>query len=93
MVRGSLRTHLDHSPACRSVQAATGAATYGFGRHGSGRIDAGVQVEEGADKDIVPDVLLSHGDIVRGDGWPYALSYLQPILSPAPVFGGRRLTA
>jgi glyoxylase-like metal-dependent hydrolase (beta-lactamase superfamily II) len=62
-------THLDHSPACRSVQAATGAATYGFGRHGSGRIDAGVQVEEGADKDFVPDVLLRHGQVVRGDGW------------------------
>ncbi len=58
-------THLDHSPACRPVQAATGATSYGFGRHGSGRIDAGVQVEEGADKDFVPDVLLSHGDIVR----------------------------
>ena len=62
-------THLDHSPACRPVQAATGAATYGFGGHGSGRIDAGVQVEEGADKDFVPDVLLSHGQVVRGDGW------------------------
>ncbi len=62
-------THRDHSPACRPVQAATGARTYGFGRHGSGRIDAGVQVEEGADKDFIPDVRVSHGDVVSGDGW------------------------
>jgi glyoxylase-like metal-dependent hydrolase (beta-lactamase superfamily II) len=62
-------THRDHSPACRPVQAATGARTYGFGRHGSGRIDAGLQVEEGADNDFVPDVLLSHGEVVNGDGW------------------------
>jgi glyoxylase-like metal-dependent hydrolase (beta-lactamase superfamily II) len=62
-------THRDHSPACRPVQAATGARTYGFGRHGSGRIDAGVQVEEGADNDFVPDVLVAHGDLISGDGW------------------------
>jgi len=62
-------THRDHSPACRPVQRATGAYTYGFGRHGSGTIDAGVQVEEGADNDFVPDVLLADGDIVTGDGW------------------------
>jgi glyoxylase-like metal-dependent hydrolase (beta-lactamase superfamily II) len=62
-------THRDHSPACRPVHAATGARSYGFGSHGSGRIDAGMQVEEGADNDFIPDVLLAHGDIVRGDGW------------------------
>ena len=62
-------THRDHSPACRPVQAATGAPTYGFGKHGSGRIDAGTQVEEGADKKFVPDVHLVDGDVVNGDGW------------------------
>ena len=62
-------THRDHSPACRAVQAATGAPSYGFGRHGSGRIDAGAQVEEGADNDFVPDVRVTHGDVVAGDGW------------------------
>ena len=62
-------THRDHSPACRAVQAATGAPTYGFGPHGSGRIDAGVQVEEGADMEFAPDVRVAHGDVVRGDGW------------------------
>lgn len=62
-------THRDHSPACRPVQAATGARSYGFGRHGSGKVDAGMQVEEGADNDFVPDVLLADGDVVSGDGW------------------------
>jgi len=62
-------THRDHSPACRPVQAATGAPTYGFGKHGSGRIDAGMQVEEGADNDFDPDVLLTHGNVVNGDDW------------------------
>jgi glyoxylase-like metal-dependent hydrolase (beta-lactamase superfamily II) len=64
-------THRDHSPACRPVQAATGARTYGFGRHGSGKIDSGVQVEEGADKDFEPDVVLAHGDVVEGIGWSF----------------------
>ncbi len=62
-------THRDHSPACRAVKAASGARSYGFGRHGSGRIDAGVQVEEGADNDFVPDVHVKHGEVVNGDGW------------------------
>jgi glyoxylase-like metal-dependent hydrolase (beta-lactamase superfamily II) len=62
-------THRDHSPACRPVQAATGARTYGYGRHGSGRIDAGVQVEEGADNEFVPDVVLADGEVITGKGW------------------------
>jgi len=62
-------THRDHSPACRAVQAATGAPTYGFGPHGSGRIDTGVQVEEGADMAFDPDVRVVDGDVVAGDGW------------------------
>ncbi|MDX1431936.1 MAG: MBL fold metallo-hydrolase [Gammaproteobacteria bacterium] len=68
-------THRDHSPACRAVQAATGAPSYGFGPHGSGRIEAGVQVEEGADYDFVPDVSVRHGDVVAGDGWSVECVY------------------
>jgi glyoxylase-like metal-dependent hydrolase (beta-lactamase superfamily II) len=64
-------THRDHSPACRAVQAATGAPTYGFGPHGSGRIDAGVQVEEGADNQFDPDVRAVDGDVVEGEGWSF----------------------
>lgn len=68
-------THRDHSPACRLVQASTGARTYGFGRHGSGRIDAGLQVEEGADRDFVPDEHVRHGDVIEGEGWSFECVY------------------
>ncbi|MEE8513115.1 MAG: MBL fold metallo-hydrolase, partial [Gammaproteobacteria bacterium] len=64
-------THRDHSPACRAVQATTGARTYGFGPHGCGRIDAGVQVEEGADNEFDPDVRVIDGEVVQGDGWSF----------------------
>src|SRR5207248_10736738 len=46
-------THRDHSPAARALKQWTGAATYGFGPHGS---DGTAGVEEGADRDFVPDV-------------------------------------
>lgn len=59
-------THMDHSPAAAPLKAATGAPTYGYGPHGSG---AGVAVEEGGDRDFVPDRLLRDGDLVQGDGW------------------------
>ena len=68
-------THRDHSPACRAIQAATGAPTYAFGPHGSGRIDSGVQVEEGADMEFVPDIRIAHGDVVSGDGWSVECVY------------------
>ena len=32
-------THLDHSPAAAAIKRATGAKTYGFGPHGSGRAE------------------------------------------------------
>ena len=60
-------THRDHSPATRHLKAATGATTYGFGPHGGGR--SGEDVEEGADRDFMPDVTLGDGDRVEGVGW------------------------
>ena len=68
-------THRDHSPACRAVQAATGAPTYGFGRHGSGRYEQGMQVEEGGDMAFVPDRQVRHGDIIEGQGWRFECVY------------------
>ena len=62
-------THLDHSPATRQLQAATGAKSYGYGPHGAGRYERGAQVEEGADTSFVPDVEVRHEDVVEGDGW------------------------
>src|SRR5512146_1796673 len=66
-------THLDHSPAAAAVKRATGAKTYGFGPHGSGRAEdrAGVGgvTEEGGDHAFAPDETLRDGDVVSGPGW------------------------
>ena len=61
--------HRDHSPAARDLKEMTGAPTYGFGPHGSGRPDTGGEVEEGADRDFDPDVQVRDGDVIEGDGW------------------------
>ncbi|MDX1605252.1 MAG: MBL fold metallo-hydrolase [Candidatus Competibacterales bacterium] len=58
-------THRDHSPACRPLQAATGAPTHGYGPHGGGE----VEVEEGGDHAFAPDHMLRDGDCVEGEGW------------------------
>lgn len=63
-------THNDHSPAAAALKAATGAKTYGFGPHGSGRAEdhlPGV-TEEGGDHDFVPDVTLREGNTLEGGG-------------------------
>src|SRR5689334_7612393 len=67
-------THNDHSPAAAAIKAATGAKTYGFGPHGSGRPEerVGGQTEEGGDRDFTPDVKLREADTVDGPGWPIA---------------------
>ena len=59
-------THIDHSPATRHIKAATGAPSYGFGPHGGGE---GPAVEEGADRDFVPDHRVEDGAVIEGDGW------------------------
>ena len=71
-------THRDHSPAAAALKAATGAKTYGFGPHGSGRPDAegrGEDVEEGGDADFDPDVRMSDGDVITGEGWTLEAVY------------------
>ena len=69
-------THLDHSPAAAAVKAATGARTYGYGRHGSVRAEdrggVGGTTEEGGDHDFVPDVVLREGASLEGPGWRLA---------------------
>lgn len=68
-------THMDHSPGCRLLQAKTGAPTYAYGPHGAGKIEQGVQVEEGGDMDFDPDHLLAHGDIIQGEDWTVECVY------------------
>jgi glyoxylase-like metal-dependent hydrolase (beta-lactamase superfamily II) len=69
-------THLDHSPAAAAVKQATGAKTYGFGPHGSGRAEdrtgVGGVTEEGGDHAFRPDIELRDGDVVEGPGWRLA---------------------
>lgn len=62
-------THTDHSPASALLKERTGAPTYGYGPHGSGRYLPGNEVEEGADWDFVPDIPVVHGQIIEGRGW------------------------
>jgi glyoxylase-like metal-dependent hydrolase (beta-lactamase superfamily II) len=68
-------THMDHSPGCRPLQAKTGAPTYAYGPHGAGKMEQGVQVEEGGDMDFEPDHLVTHGDIIRGEDWTVECVY------------------
>ena len=69
-------THLDHSPAAAAIKRATGARTYGFGPHGTGRAEdrtgVGGVTEEGGDHAFVPDVTMRDGDAVEGPGWRLA---------------------
>ena len=62
-------THQDHSPAARALKAATGAPTFGFGPHGSGKAEQGVKVDAGGDMAFVPDEVVSDGTLIDGDGW------------------------
>ena len=65
-------THRDHSPGAAPLKAATGAPTFGEGRHRpsrplftgeTGRLDAG------GDVDFVPDHRIADRDVIAGDGW------------------------
>ena len=67
--------HMDHSPGCRPLQALTGAPTYAYGPHGAGKLEQGVQVEEGGDMDFTPDHLVKHGDIIQGGDWTVECVY------------------
>ncbi len=55
-------THRDHSPAAAVLKQVTGAKTYAFGPHA--RHDG--EVEEGGDRDFVPDVTVRDGDMIEG---------------------------
>jgi len=60
-------THHDHSPAAQPLKEKTGAKTFGFGPHGSGK--PGMKPEEGGDMDFTPDIRITDGEIIEGQGW------------------------
>jgi glyoxylase-like metal-dependent hydrolase (beta-lactamase superfamily II) len=68
-------THMDHSPAASPLKAHWNTRTYGYGPHGAGKLDDGVQIEEGGDMDFVPDVVTGDGDIIAGSGWTIEAVY------------------
>src|SRR5215831_7931502 len=65
-------THCDHSPAAKFLKQWTGAKTYGFGPHGSGKPNEGPPVEEGGDADFVPDIVLRDGDEIEDRGFAFS---------------------
>ena len=68
-------THMDHSPGCRLLRESADAPTYGYGPHGAGKIEQGVPVEEGGDMDFSPDIRVTDGDVIDGDGWSVECVY------------------
>ena len=64
-------THSDHSPAAKPLKEWSGAKTYAFGPHGSGKLEDGVRVEEGGDMQFTPDVRVKDGEIIKGNGFTF----------------------
>lgn len=69
-------THRDHSPLAARLKALTGAKTYAYGPHGSGKgrsaVPAGdVRLDMGGDRDFVPDMEVRHGDVIEGRDWTF----------------------
>ncbi len=65
-------THRDHSPLARRLQAATGAVTVGQGPHRPARPLRDGEINpfsESSDISFVPDITLSDGQTLSGDGW------------------------
>lgn len=68
-------THRDHSPASAALKSATDAQTYAYGPHGAGKLEQGVQVEEGGDMSFVPDHRVVDGQVIEGDGVSFECVY------------------
>lgn len=71
-------THRDHSQLAARLSQATGAPVYAEGPHrpALNRL-ASTPLNDGADTDFKPDVVLADGDLITGDGWE-----LRTVLTP-----------
>jgi glyoxylase-like metal-dependent hydrolase (beta-lactamase superfamily II) len=67
-------THRDHSPAAAALKSFCGASTYAFGPHRDGGEDS-IKVEEGGDRDFVPDIGVRDGDVLACDGFSIECVY------------------
>ncbi|MBB4511002.1 MBL fold metallo-hydrolase [Rhizobium leguminosarum] len=73
-------THRDHSPLAKRLQAATGAVTVAQGPHRPARPLRDGEINpfaESSDLSFVPDITLSDGQTLSGDGWA-----LSAVLTP-----------
>ncbi len=61
-------SHADHSPLTQKLQAATGAATYGFGAV-TASPEGGMRLDASIDHRFAPGTRLADGDAVEGPGW------------------------
>ncbi|HVP84051.1 MAG TPA: MBL fold metallo-hydrolase [Rhizomicrobium sp.] len=68
-------THSDHSPAAQPLKEWTGAKTYAFGPHGSGKADDSVKVEEGGDRSFMPDIRVKDGDVIKANDFTIECVY------------------
>jgi len=67
-------THRDHSPAVAKVKAATGATVFAEGPHRLARplhVGETRRLDASADLEFRPDVALTDGEIVAGDGFTF----------------------
>ncbi|MGI9480917.1 MAG: MBL fold metallo-hydrolase [Hyphomicrobiales bacterium] len=66
-------THKDHSPLAARLKELTGAQTFAYGPHGTGKHKAiasgSAQLDASGDTDFAPDVEIIHGDVIEGRGW------------------------
>jgi glyoxylase-like metal-dependent hydrolase (beta-lactamase superfamily II) len=79
-------THIDHSPATAAIKQATGATTYGFGPHPTGK--EGMS-EESGDHDFRPDTVIMDGDVISGQGWTVDALHTPGHISNHLCFGVR----
>ncbi len=83
-------THKDHSPNTPRIKAATSATVYAEGPHRASRPryeSEKISTESGADRDFVPDIRLSDGELIHGDGWALETVFTlatPPITSRSP---------
>jgi glyoxylase-like metal-dependent hydrolase (beta-lactamase superfamily II) len=62
-------THTDHSPLAAKLSGATGAKTYSAVSPANSAVISDVRLDASIDRDFTPDVSLSDGDVVKGNGW------------------------
>ena len=79
-------SHLDHSPLAPRLSRATGAPVHGFGRHDAARAPIMTELGnlgggEGVDQGFQPDMTLTDGQDLGGDGWAVGVVHLPGHLS------------